>query len=140
MAKVRIDLPELHPAQQEIFDHAARFKVLACGRRFGKTTVAVKVICSHLLAGKSVAYFAPTFRMTKDVWEDLKSVLAPVTKRVSEHDFRLELHTGGMLECWSLMAQAGETVRVVEQSDRWIMVKHPRGNGWTERAGVGVVD
>lgn len=106
-----IDLDDLHPAQQTILDDPARFKVLACGRRFGKTTVAMDAICNHLLDGESVAYFAPTFRMTKEVWEELKGLLGSVIKRVNEHDMRLDLHTGGTLECWSLMGQAGETVR-----------------------------
>jgi len=39
-----------------------------------------------------------------------------------------------------LELEAGETVRIEELSDRWVKVVHPRGSGWTERAGVGVVD
>ena len=33
-------LPALHALQAQIVAHDARFKVLACGRRFGKTTLA----------------------------------------------------------------------------------------------------
>lgn len=40
----------------------------------------------------------------------------------------------------TLELEAGETVRVQESSERWIRVVHARGSGWTERAGVGVVD
>ena len=36
--------------------------------------------------------------------------------------------------------RAGEIVRVEESSDRWARIVHVRGRGWTERAGVGVVD
>ena len=36
--------------------------------------------------------------------------------------------------------KAGETVQVEESSDRWIRITHEKGSGWTERAGVGVVD
>jgi hypothetical protein len=38
-------------------------------------------------------------------------------------------------EIWS-----GETVRIEAMSDRWALVEHARGRGWTERAGVGVVE
>lgn len=40
----------------------------------------------------------------------------------------------------TLELRAGEVVRVEELSDRWVRVVHPRGGGWTERSGVGVVD
>ena len=36
--------------------------------------------------------------------------------------------------------EAGDLVRVVELSDRWVRVAHPGGGGWTERASVGVVN
>jgi hypothetical protein len=29
----------LHPAQQEVFNHPARFRVLDCGRKWGKTSL-----------------------------------------------------------------------------------------------------
>lgn len=35
---------------------------------------------------------------------------------------------------------AGEKVRVEEMSDRWIRIRHASGGGWTERAGVGIID
>jgi hypothetical protein len=109
--EIEVEVPDLYAAQQEIVDHGARFKVLACGRRFGKTMVAIEMICSCLLQGQSAAYFAPTYRMTKEVWEELKSILAPITSRVNEHDYRLELDCGGILDCWSLQGISAETVR-----------------------------
>ncbi len=36
--------------------------------------------------------------------------------------------------------RAGESVRILAMSDRWMHVVHLRGSGWTERASVGVVD
>jgi hypothetical protein len=40
----------------------------------------------------------------------------------------------------SVRLRAGESLVVEERSDRWARVVHPRGSGWTERAGVGVVE
>jgi hypothetical protein len=34
----------------------------------------------------------------------------------------------------------GELLRVIEESDRWVRMVHPRGEGWTERTGVGLVE
>lgn len=34
----------------------------------------------------------------------------------------------------------GDTVRVAEFTDRWVRVEHATGSGWTERAGLGLVE
>jgi len=36
--------------------------------------------------------------------------------------------------------RAGETVRIEAISDGWLRVTHPRGGGWTQGKGIGVVD
>jgi len=47
--------------------------------------------------------------MLAEVWRDLKELLKPVVRRVSEQEHRLELITGGTVECWSL--DSPDTVR-----------------------------
>ena len=75
----------LHPAQLEIFNHDSRFKVVAAGRRFGKSYLsAVTLILEglkdqdehgHDLRGKDVYYVAPTFQQGKDImWQLLKQL------------------------------------------------------------------
>lgn len=108
---LQVRLGKRHEAQQEIIVHPARFKVLACGRRFGKTATAIDVLCRMLLDGKSAAYFAPTFRMGNEVWRELREILHPVIAHARESDWRLELYTGGVFEGWSLAQGAGEMVR-----------------------------
>lgn len=109
--EIEIKLAVLHPAQQQIVDSTARFKVLACGRRFGKTAIAIDMLCNMLLDGKSTAYFAPTFRMGAEVWRALCDRLRPVIRYAREDDWRMELHTGGVFEGWSLAQGSGESVR-----------------------------
>lgn len=108
---LEIQLAKLHPAQQTIVASSARFKVLACGRRFGKTLIAIDGLCDALLEGKSAAYFAPTFRMGNEVWRELRSTLHPLIRYAREEDWRMELHTGGVFEGWSLAQGSGELVR-----------------------------
>jgi hypothetical protein len=107
----KIRLAKLHPARQEIVDSPARFKVLACGRRFGKTMVAVDTICDRLLDGKSTAYFAPTYRMGLEVWQEVCDRMRPVTTYLREQVWRLDVLNGGVFECWSLANNAAKTVR-----------------------------
>jgi hypothetical protein len=108
---LNIRLGRLHAAQKAIADSKARFKVLACGRRFGKTAVAVDLLCTRLLDGKKTAYFAPTYRMGAEVWRDVCNMLRPLIRHAREDDWRMELHTGGVFEGWSLSQGAGEMVR-----------------------------
>lgn len=102
-------LPNLHPQQMPIVAHPARFKVLACGRRFGKTTIAIHILQAHLKQGHQVAYFAPTYRMVGEVWRMLKRLNKPQTAIRNEHEHRIELYNEGSVECWSL--KAADTAR-----------------------------
>lgn len=97
-----LELPELHPAQQRVKDGAARFNVVACGRRWGKSLLGEDLAVDTALAGDPVAWFSPTYKMLSEVWRDLKELLHPVTRKVSEQEHRLELITGGTIDCWSL--------------------------------------
>lgn len=106
-----IPLRALHLAQQEIVASPARFKVLACGRRFGKTAVAVHLLCMALMEGRLAAYFAPTFRMGAEVWRELHRTLRPLIDRAREKEWRIELTTGGVYEGWSLANGSGEMAR-----------------------------
>jgi len=50
MSSVSIDLPSLHRTQREVRNVRSRFKIVRCGRRFGKTTLAA-VMCIEVAAG-----------------------------------------------------------------------------------------
>lgn len=75
----------LHDAQLSIFDDAARYKVVAAGRRFGKShlaavTMLLKAMEDENSAGydvtsKEVYYIAPTFEQAKKImWPKLKEL------------------------------------------------------------------
>jgi phage terminase large subunit-like protein len=92
----------LHPAQQRIKDGAARFNVLACGRRFGKTTMIVDLLAETSISGYPACYFAPTYKMMSEVWREMSTTLRPIASRVSAQERRIELITGGVVDMWSL--------------------------------------
>ncbi len=91
-----------HQAQTQIIDSHARFNVLACGRRFGKTALGIELAERVALQGQPVGWFSPTYKFLSEAWRDIKLSLAPVTRFKSETEHRLELIDGGVLECWSL--------------------------------------
>jgi len=80
----------------------ARFNVLTCGRRWGKTRLGIDRLIHPALQGQPVAFFAPTYKMMSDVWRELYNTVQPVTQRVSSQEHRLELITGGIIDMWSL--------------------------------------
>ncbi len=69
---------KLHPAQLEIFNSEKRFKVVAAGRRFGKSRLAAWILIIKALQSteKDVWYIGPTFQQSKEImWNMLKELL-----------------------------------------------------------------
>lgn len=92
-----------HDAQQSIIDGAARYRVLACGRRFGKTELGIHHLGNETLATElPYAYFAPTYKMLADVWRQFKAAMADQIVKKNETEKRLELVGGGVIDFWSL--------------------------------------
>lgn len=86
---------DLTPPQKEIARNAHRFRVLNCGRRFGKTTEAIEEIKGYALAsneGDKIAYIAPTYQQARDIaWEMLKKELKPIALKINESRLELEV-------------------------------------------------
>jgi hypothetical protein len=102
VANIRLELPELHTAQTRCVREARRFNTLACGRRFGKTTLGINLVIEPSVQGKRAAWFSPTYKSLGDVWREVRTTLAPLITTTSEQQRRLELRGGGVIEFWSL--------------------------------------
>lgn len=106
MAEVTVALPRLHAGQlrrrQRIQTVGARFVVTMCGRRWGKSTDGEEWIEDGALRGLPCAWFAPTYKYLIEVWESLAYRLGPIARSINKTDKRIELHTGGLIECWTL--------------------------------------
>lgn len=81
---------------------AKRFNVLQCGRRSGKTTLGVDLAIDKALDGKPVGWFAPTYKILADAWRELVAATRDIAQKTDQQERRIELITGGVLECWSL--------------------------------------
>lgn len=100
--QVTVELTELHEEQERIVSEARRFNVLACGRRFGKTTLGINLDAYPALEGYPVGWFSPTHKMLTEVWREMVLALRPITLRKDASEHRLELVTGGVIDMWSL--------------------------------------
>lgn len=88
---------KLHPKQLEILNSSKRFKVVAAGRRFGKSRLAAWVLLIKALQSpdKDVFYVAPTFQQAKDImWGMLKELGHEVIAGVHENTGVLTLVNG----------------------------------------------
>lgn len=83
---------KLSPSQSIIYSDLHRFRVLVCGRKFGKTTLASEELgdCAFAKDGRRVIYIAPTLEDARRLmWDRLKKRFNnPVMKT---NDTRLEL-------------------------------------------------
>lgn len=108
---------QLTPAQSKIVSDTHRFRVVNCGRQFGKTTCAVEEMkaCAVSASGKNVAYIATTYQQAHDIaWKTLVDSLAPVTVKTNETKMELLIR-----------AQGGGTSRLVLRG--WESVETLRG-------------
>ncbi len=78
MPTVELTFIEPHVNQRRIIDSPARFRVAACGRRFGKTEVGKHEIIIKSLQGARCWWTTPTYKMASEVWRDIKGILRPM--------------------------------------------------------------
>ena len=99
----------LHPAQLLIFNNPARFKVVAAGRRFGKSYLsAITLLIEALkeenefgysLKNKEVWYIAPTFQQAKDImWGLLKELGRDIIDKTLENTATIYLINGRKIQ------------------------------------------
>lgn len=98
----------LHQAQSIIASDAHRFRVVNCGRRFGKTILAILEMVALASARDkgSVAYIAPTYQQARDItWNQLIEFVQPVLK--SKNEQRLEVTIANKFGTTSKIALRG---------------------------------
>ncbi len=74
----RLRLPPFHPRQAEIGWHEARFRVAACGRRFGKTRLGAALCVKTAAAGGRAWWVAPTYPVAMVGWRLIRRLALQV--------------------------------------------------------------
>lgn len=86
----------LHKGQGKIAESRKRFRVVDCGRGFGKTTLAIEEIIGVGVAHRDrrVLYIAPTIQQARDIaWEALKKRVLPITTKTNESRLDIKIRT-----------------------------------------------
>lgn len=96
---LEIELPELHPAQRQVWDHPARFHVMSCGRRFGKSRLAALVCITTALRGRRAWWVAPSYPMASVGWRMVRRLAVQIPGAVIRESERMVIMpTGGTVQ------------------------------------------
>jgi PBSX family phage terminase large subunit len=90
----------LHSKQLEVYHDQHRFKVLVCGRRFGKTTLCANAIALRALSKPEQVLWivSPTFPQTMYMWRRIKKILPKkYIKDIKEGEKFIELINGSTI-------------------------------------------
>jgi hypothetical protein len=79
-----------------------RFKVLRCGRRWGKTDFAKIWIADGLARGLECAWFAPQHNTWSEVFSAMVDLFRRVLVQASKSEGVIRLKNGGLLRFWTL--------------------------------------
>lgn len=149
--------PALHPGQEEIAKSPARYKVVCCGRRWGKTRMGVYLSLVMATNGKRCWWVAPDFQRANEGFELLWS-LASHFPRAERHKSERRITIGAgraevrsaddpnqlrgagldlvVLDEASFMQEAAWSIlrpSLAERKGRALFISTPNGRNWFYR-------
>jgi hypothetical protein len=114
----------LSQAQTSIATDKKRFRVAVCGRRFGKTHLALREVAKFASQPDSlVLYCAPSYRMAKNImWRKIKKKLLSLNwvKKINESELTIELVNDSIIqlrgtENYDALRGTGNTFLVLDE-------------------------
>ena len=86
-----------HEAQRAVLNSTARFRVLMCGRRFGKSLIAQVISVQEAAQNERlVAYITPTYQLAKIFFEQLISKLPKESFTCNKSDLVITYNSGSI--------------------------------------------
>ncbi|MCU0806556.1 MAG: phage terminase large subunit [Candidatus Contendobacter sp.] len=101
MAGLTLFLPPLHPLQRQVAQHPARYRVIAAGRRWGKSRLAAALCLKSALrpSGGRAFWIAPTYKIAEVGWREIKGLARQLGAVIHEQDKRAAFgQTGGWIQ------------------------------------------
>lgn len=96
MPTLDVTLPALHRSQKRVADSDARFRVLACGRRWGKTRLGSALCIETALQSKRAWWIAPSYPVATVGWRLVKRLAMQIPGvDVRQAERLVEFPTGG---------------------------------------------
>ncbi len=96
--------------QRALYRHPARFHVVACGRRWGKTLFGKVAAAEALFKHQTdVWWFSPTYKMASAIWRDFRKAFGPYASWANSAERIMEFGNGTALTIWS--GESADTAR-----------------------------
>lgn len=96
--ELNVTFPKLLPVQQIIEDSDARFKVVAAGRRSGKTRYGVIKVTQTALHGGNAWWVAPSYKVARIGWRQLVAVARQIPgAEIKLADYEIIMPGGGRI-------------------------------------------
>lgn len=131
MAEKKLELPLLHDLQANIIRDPSRFRVVACGRRWGKTYMAMVGLYCMMLERYQVSQkkqrgwiVAPTFPLVREDWLSSEIILENFITNKKETQMRMDFGQIGFIEFKSAdredegLRGAGLDCAVIDEASR----------------------
>lgn len=90
-----IKFPRLHDSQRMVAEHPARFRVLAAGRRWGKSRLGSALCVAEGLQGRRAWWVAPTYKVANVGWRMIRRLGSQVPGAVVYRADRTVTFPGG---------------------------------------------
>jgi hypothetical protein len=100
--QIEVELPTLHPDQVKAYMLPGRFKVIRCGRRWGKTELGKTIAGDGAIKRKKIGWFAPEYKILSEAYNEIVDMLEPIKSSSSKTDGVIRTTTGGRIDFWSL--------------------------------------
>jgi len=99
MKKPTINFPPLHPSQREVAESKARYKVLAAGRRWGKSRLGSALCVAAGLHGGRAWWIAPSYKVAAVGWRMIRTLGSGIPGvNIRKVDRMLEIPGGGEVQ------------------------------------------
>ena len=138
MPEYDIHFPELHDGQRQVLESAARFKVICCGRRWGKTMLCSGIALDKAMKGKKTWWLAPDYAQSDVGWEYTKKLVGQIPMPVrlkSSPPKAMVFPTGGEITFRTtykenLLRGSGLDCMIIDEADYIDEVIANSGNVW----------
>lgn len=91
-----------HDGQKAILRDKRRFNLINCGRRWGKTKTAFRLLGEVFLNGGKCAYFAPQYKYLIEFYEDFVRNFKSEIIINNRNEKRIKSKQNGIIEFWTL--------------------------------------
>lgn len=165
-ATIDVRMPPLHISQRRVAGDATRFRVLVCGRRWGKTRLGAALCVAEALSGGRAWWVAPSYKMSTVGWRLVRALTRQIPgATVNKTERTITLPTGGevvirsadnpdslrgegldfvVLDECAFMSEAAwiKSLRpaLADRQGRALFISTPKGQNWFWRLWLRCVD